>query len=74
MSRAELLPCPFCGEKPYIRNYPDEDHWTHNVVLWNEVGCSTCGISFQSPPSFNDEDSAFALWNKRFELISPPSL
>jgi Lar family restriction alleviation protein len=64
-----LLPCPFCGEKPYTNTRRDEDLATHNFVEWTDVGCHHCGVSFSLPTRGYDE-TATAQWNRRTLLSS----
>lgn len=45
----EMLPCPFCGEKPSVRRYVDEDLWSHAPVEWLEVSCGECSTNFALP-------------------------
>lgn len=64
----DLLPCPFCGEQPYHRNYVDEDWWSHNMVEFLEVGCSECGTNFCLPVHAIDPkeaDDPVTRWNTR---------
>ena len=60
----ELLPCPFCGGKPYTRTIQDEDLSTHSIVDWHFVGCSNCDVSFGIPDDY-DCGSASEQWNTR---------
>lgn len=41
-SRAELLPCPFCGGKPHVRPSQDADG-----CFWAWVQCGQCGARTQ---------------------------
>ncbi|WP_412178334.1 Lar family restriction alleviation protein [Rhizobium sp. PL01] len=54
---APLLPCPFCGTKPYISQ-------PMAGAKWWEVSCSDedCGAMGQSCPNVDD---AIAVWNRR---------
>lgn len=66
---ADLLPCPFCGDKPHKRLYHDEDLWSHDIVEWLEVGCGECGTNFTLPTHAievgDSENDPVARWNKR---------
>lgn len=58
--KADLLPCPFCGQKP--------THW-ENTVVNATIRCD-CGIKLVlvKPRKWNDERAglyAISLWNTR---------
>lgn len=57
------LPCPFCGEEPRLTSRMDEDLWTHNIVEWKGVRCTSCDFGFDWPP--DSERSALERWNTR---------
>jgi len=66
----ELLACPFCGGDAAIRNWQDEELWSHAIVEWQKVHCTECeceGIS--SCPGY-EPDSGQA-WNTRAALTPP---
>lgn len=60
----ELKPCPFCGADAAIRNWQDEELWSHAIVEWQKVHCTECeceGIS--SCPGY--EPDTVQAWNTR---------
>lgn len=60
----DLLPCPFCGEKPHESERLDEDLATHDTVTWKTVCCIDCGI-YHSIPDGYEGGTAAERWNKR---------
>ncbi|MET4680438.1 Lar family restriction alleviation protein [Stenotrophomonas rhizophila] len=67
---AELKPCPFCGGDAGIRNWQDEELWSHAIVEWQKVHCTECeceGIS--SCPGY--EPDTVQAWNTRAALTPP---
>lgn len=66
----ELLVCPFCGGDAAIRNWQDEELWSHAIVEWQKVHCTECeceGIS--SCPGY--EPDTVQVWNTRAALTPP---
>lgn len=66
----ELLACPFCGGDAAIRNWQDEELWSHAIVEWQKVHCTECeceGIS--SCPGY--EPDTVQAWNTRAALTPP---
>jgi hypothetical protein len=67
----DMLPCPFCGNKPHRKTYDDEDIWSHDLVQWLEVGCNECNISFSWPVHAIEDDDNDAnpilRWNTRIK-------
>ncbi|MDX5515850.1 Lar family restriction alleviation protein [Stenotrophomonas sp. RG-453] len=66
----ELLACPFCGGDAAIRNWQDEEPWSHAIVEWQKVHCTECeceGIS--SCPGY--EPDTVQAWNTRAALTPP---
>ncbi len=75
----ELKPCPFCGEKAYIKEYANghkNKGNTREFVANYEVGCKSCGIHFNyesrfvlenGQPKFsqNGYDKCVEVWNRR---------
>lgn len=62
---SDLLPCPFCGSKPYR-------HETVNGTQMLILGCSSCGIEFKATKLHNPSGTVWsrdveAAWNKRAE-------
>jgi len=67
---AELKPCPFCGADAAIRNWQDEELWSHAIVEWQKVHCTECeceGIS--SCPGY--EPDTVQAWNARAPQWQP---
>lgn len=60
---SDLLPCPFCGGQPSVRDHLGQSFWSHSVVTRTTVRCSNCDISFSSEPGLGPEASA--AWNRR---------
>ena len=58
--RAELLPCPFCGEAAYF-----ERHGTHRQSCI--VACQSCGCSLETGETGHD---CGGMWNTRAALHS----
>lgn len=66
----ELMACPFCGGDAAIRNWQDEELWSHAIVEWQKVHCTECeceGIS--SCPGY--EPDSVQAWNTRAALTPP---
>lgn len=55
-SKDELLPCPFCGDKPYVI---DDDSYGHCIV----------GCNCEAEPAISRDkrylSDAIAAWNRR---------
>jgi Lar family restriction alleviation protein len=59
----DLLPCPFCGCKPYSTR-------TVNGTEMFKVGCIACGFEFKAAWYRNDEKPTrdlVAAWNTRYK-------
>lgn len=66
---AELLPCPFCGDKPSISKHMGESLWSHDIVLWTQVQCDECE-AYAGPTCEGFEVEAVDIWNSRVALQS----
>jgi len=64
------LPCPFCGGEADLSRRQDESLWSHAIVWWSRIGCSTCDFGMSE---CDDEDGkqAIAAWNRRASLSEP---
>lgn len=61
--KPELLPCPFCGEKPIL-----SVNWYKNCVWVGNAGCAECGIYRYGKQSIEEaitRESTIAAWNNR---------
>ena len=59
-----LKPCPFCGEEHInVERMDDSDE------CWLE--CSTCGIETRL---YDNEETAFAAWNRRANISNISTL
>lgn len=56
----DLLPCPFCGGKPYVTQ---KDPYPYSYVQWG-VGCMPCSVSM-SDGKMISEEIAVKAWNTR---------
>ena len=61
---ADLLPCPFCGRKPWYREWQAEDLATHDVVTWKSVSCPEDCAQISIPDGY-EGGSAVERWNSR---------
>ena len=57
-----MLRCPFCGGEPSESQYQDESLWSHDIVTWHRVYCSTCDIGMNE---CGDREALVLRWNHR---------
>lgn len=57
---SNVLPCPFCGEPPYVATEIDPYDWWY-------VACQTPGCIFPVASGHTSIESAIAKWNRRPE-------
>lgn len=58
----ELKSCPFCGEQPEIRKYPDLEGAQYSVDCLND-SCQVCACCVL----MNTKEEAIEAWNTRAE-------
>ena len=58
MTERELMPCPFCGNQPYIAEEMDPEDWWY-------VACQTPGCILPIAAGYASIESAIAKWNRR---------
>ena len=58
MTERELMPCPFCGNQPYIAEEMDPEDWWY-------VACQTPGCILPIAAGYTSIESAIAKWNRR---------
>ena len=63
----ELLPCPFCGGKPYKDEATIHKLGTRTGHRW-AVGCSWCEVSAHGAMELAE---AIAAWNRRAPVWQP---
>lgn len=51
MQKVELKPCPFCGEKPYIKAVTT-GHTSTAYTMRAELGCKKCNYSMKGENVF----------------------
>jgi Lar family restriction alleviation protein len=66
MGRPKLLPCPFCGEKPSMKNSSRLGSWYHDkkgklTEFVQRIECK-CGIKSHNLP---DKSELIKFWNTR---------
>jgi transcription elongation factor Elf1 len=57
MSKPDLLPCPFCGEKKIFLNEPSKYH------RYGSINCPACLVSM--PGEVMDQNELIGCWNAR---------
>lgn len=64
MNTSELKPCPFCGEKAYIKRINYGHNSCGRFVETYAIGCTSCKIRFTKDSEFTMEYGAHPVIRK----------